>query len=433
MGISLGICGAGRFASAMAPLFAAHPLVDEVFVADLLRDRAEAFAGEVGASRVLASLEELCESDVDAVAIMTQRQLHGPQALLALEAGKHVYSAVPVGQTLDEVRAIVEAVERTGLVYMMGETSYYYPSAIYCRQRFQSGDFGEFVYGEGEYYHDMSHFYESFRRSGGADWKRVAGIPPMHYSTHSVAEVLSVTGARATSVSCMGFRDRHEDGVFGHGVNLWDNPFSNETAIMRTSDGGVMRINELRRIGWPRPVPGRSPSPLTSVQMSIYGTRACFEEQSDAQTWVTLDPEEVTDVTGLLECRDGPSEFHSGAVRGPPRRPAATGAGQAAQRAPGLSPVPCGRLHKGRGEQRPAAGPRMGGRQLLRARPCGASVRPSRRRADGGPVIRRAASSVGAPRSVRGLLLAKPERPRCRAARPDPSPSIGGCRVSPLK
>jgi predicted dehydrogenase len=52
-----------------------------------------------------------------------------------LRAGKHVYCAVPTGRTVDEVRDLVQAVEDTGLIYMMGETSYYYPSAIYCRQR----------------------------------------------------------------------------------------------------------------------------------------------------------------------------------------------------------------------------------------------------------------------------------------------------------
>lgn len=48
-----------------------------------------------GISRAFASLEELCESDVDAVVIFTQRWLHGPQALQARKAGKHAYSAVP--------------------------------------------------------------------------------------------------------------------------------------------------------------------------------------------------------------------------------------------------------------------------------------------------------------------------------------------------
>ena len=48
----------------------------------------------------------------------------------------------------------------------------------------------------------------------GENWKWSAGIPPMYYPTHSIGMVASVTGARAVSVSCLGWEDHHEDGIF---------------------------------------------------------------------------------------------------------------------------------------------------------------------------------------------------------------------------
>ena len=39
----------------------------------------------------------------DAVVIITQNWLHGPQAVHALRAGKHVYSAAPTGITVEEI------------------------------------------------------------------------------------------------------------------------------------------------------------------------------------------------------------------------------------------------------------------------------------------------------------------------------------------
>ena len=62
--------------------------------------------------------------------------------------------------------------------------------------------------------------------------------------------VLAVTGARMTSVSCLGFVDRSDDEVFREDVSLWRNRFSNQTALFRTSDGGMARVNEFRRIGF---------------------------------------------------------------------------------------------------------------------------------------------------------------------------------------
>ena len=293
-GMKIGICGAGRFGPHFARLFKAHPLVRELVVADLVCERAEQMAERLGVKRVMGSLDELCASDVDAIALFTQRQLHGPQAVQVLEAGKHLYSAVPMGMSLEEIGKIVETVERTGLLYMMGETSYYYPSALYCRKRFQRGDFGRFAYAEAQYLHDMDHFYASFQHSGGQEWKRVAGLPPMYYPTHTVSMILSVTGARATQVSCLGFTDQHEDAIFRAGNNRWDNTFSNETALMRTSDGGVMRVNEMRRVGW---------AGGNSVYMSFFGTDASFEENAISTCWVSKDlNRKPVDITRELTC-----------------------------------------------------------------------------------------------------------------------------------
>ncbi|MEX0778077.1 MAG: Gfo/Idh/MocA family oxidoreductase [Phycisphaeraceae bacterium] len=291
--MKIGICGAGRFARCFIPLFKAHPLVDEVVLADLLPERAAEYAQHNGIRRVMGSLDELCRSDVDAIAIFTQRQLHGPQAIQALDAGKHVYSAVPAAIRLDDLATLVQTVERTGLLYMTGETSYYYPSTLYCRKRFRAGDFGRFAYAQAQYLHDMDHFYNSYKHSGGPDWKRVAGLPPMYYPTHTMSMVLSVTGAKATQVSCLGMVDDHEDEVFRVGSNDYDNVFSNESALLRTNDGGVMRINEMRRVGW---------SGGNSVYMSFFGTDASFEENAMSTCWATKDRAQLRDLTKELTC-----------------------------------------------------------------------------------------------------------------------------------
>ena len=294
MGLKIGVCGTGLFAPSFIRLFQAHPSVDEVCIAELLPERRAEVASRFGV-RAFASLDELCHSDVDAIAIFTQRWMHGPQAVQALRAGKYVYSAVPAAITPEEMHELVETVERTGQTYMMGETSYYYPCTLYCRERFRRGDAGHFVYAEGEYLHDMSHgFYAAYQHSGGSEWKREASFPPMWYPSHSVSMVLSVTGAHMTHVSCLGYVDRSDDGVFREEISRWGNAYSNETALFRTSDGGMCRINEFRRVG----LTGGS-----SVRMSLYGTEGCYEEQSNARVWVTKDPAETTDLSEALACK----------------------------------------------------------------------------------------------------------------------------------
>jgi predicted dehydrogenase len=293
MTIKVGICGTGAFADGFIPLFKAHPLVSDVILCDLDRQKLTEKSRKFKITKTCSSLDELCQSDVDAIGIFTQNWKHGPQAVQALKSGKDVYSAVPCAHTLEEVKELVQTVEHTDRLYMVGETSYYSPEAIYCRQRFKNGDFGRIVYAEGEYFHDFDHgLYDVCKWRGGKDWKRTAGVPPMYYPTHSIAMIVSVTGAHMTQVSCLGFEDNHEDGLFRKGVNQWDNTFSNETALFRMSDGSICRINEFRRIGF---------TGQGERLGCINGTDATFELNELSSVWITKKAEETTDLTSLFK------------------------------------------------------------------------------------------------------------------------------------
>ena len=294
MCILVGICGVGSFSRCFIPLFKHHPDVEGVVLCDLDPAKLDSGCEEFDIAERSPSLDHLCAMDVDAIAIITQHHLHGPQAKQALDAGKHVYSAVPSAISLDEITDLVHSVEHTGLIYMIGETSYYYPCAIYCRQRFLQGDFGYIVYGEGEYYHDVSHgLYAVMQNRHGEDWQRYFGVPPMYYPTHSTSMIVSVTGAHATHVSGFGFVDRHEDDLFARHDNFWRNPFSNETMLCRMSDGSTARISEFRRIGHPG-----------TVGMSLYGTEGCYEEQVGGRMWSTARSADCEDLSERLACKD---------------------------------------------------------------------------------------------------------------------------------
>lgn len=278
--LRVGVIGGGQFSSSFIPLFQAHPFVDEVALVELDPERRARVASEFSIATTFASLSDFWQSDFDAVAIFTPRWTHAQIALEALANGRHVYTAVPMGLTSKEISDLVAAASTSGLTYFMAETSYYYPAVVFARQKFTSGELGRFVYGEGEYLHDMSHgFNEAYAANGGDNWKATASFPPMLYSTHSVSAVLSITGASATAVTCIGLKDTATDGIFDPEVSLWRNDQSNQIALFETSDGGVLRIAELRRVGT---------APLEpTVRMSIFGTEGSFEQQVGYASWAT--------------------------------------------------------------------------------------------------------------------------------------------------
>lgn len=291
MPFSLGIVGAGQFAGGFAELFRLHPGVSDVYVTDLLPERAEKLVATRGLTGTVASFEDMLASDVDAVALFTQRWTHGPLAVRALRAGKHVYSAVPMAVSEEEIAAIIEAVTATGLVYMMGETSHYNPATVYARQRIAEGGFGRLFYAEGDYVHDMDlGFYAAYQYSGGENWKATASYPPLLYPTHSIGGILGAWRTHATSVSAIGVRDERGDGVFDREVSQFDNDLSNATALFEVAGGGSFRTNEFRRVGYP--------SHIRESRFRFFGTEGSFEQLATVSLW--QDKEGVTDVSELL-------------------------------------------------------------------------------------------------------------------------------------
>lgn len=327
MGIKVGMCGVGSFSRHFIPLFKHHPLVDEVTLCDLDPRKLKEMSDKFEVPKTCPSLDELCQSDVDAIVIITQHHIHGPQAVQALKAGKHVYSAVPSAVTLDEITELVKTVEETGRIYMIGETSYYYPCTIFCRERFRKGDFGDIVYSEGEYLHDYEHgMYDIAKSRLGDKWQQYFAMPPMFYPTHSTSFAVSVTGAYATHVCGMGVLDQRdykhppkseterqyrEDNFYAREDNAWKNPFSNESMLCKMSDGSIMRINEFRRVGH-----------VGSCGMSMFGTDGSFEMQTAATgegyskkygIWTNKNVKDRLDVTDLLKC-DGVADSDIGGL-----------------------------------------------------------------------------------------------------------------------
>ncbi len=290
MGISLGLVGLGSFGRAFADLFRRHPAVDRIALCDREPERIARFARDPAFRNkfdprdAYPSLDRIVEADLDALVIITQPWLHAPQCIQAMEAGKHVYSAVPIScipdgdEILEWCDRLVETCRRTGRFYMLGETTYYHADTMFCRRQAAAGAFGDFVYAEGEYFHDVDascNLREVKRRrlagAAGKEWEERSrqyirrGIlsGPMHYPTHSTSGPVCVMNAHALSVTCHGYRNRTGDDYFA------DTAFSNETALFRMSNGASVRICEHREIGHPG-----------SETFRVFGTRGSYKEST---------------------------------------------------------------------------------------------------------------------------------------------------------
>jgi predicted dehydrogenase len=214
-------------------------------VSDLRPDRRRRLQEVYQCEKAYESLEKLILDDkVEAVAVFTGAPDHVRHVTACMNAGKHVICAVPAGLTLEELQLLKETKEKTGLRYMMAETSYYRWPCITARKLYEDGRFGDLVYTEAEYYHNMigdeakALFYYQDRPT----WRY--GYPPMLYPTHSTAFLVGVTRERLTEVYCLGWGDQAPELK----DNVYKNPLCNEAALYKTSGGNMFRCNVFWRI-----------------------------------------------------------------------------------------------------------------------------------------------------------------------------------------
>ncbi len=231
--IRVGLIGYGMSTFSAGFGFQNHPNVEIAAVSDLFPDRCAKLAERTGCKKTYPSGEELMKDEtIEAVFVATDPPSHASLAMLALKHGKHVASAVPaVWGSLEEAEMLFEAVKRSGLNYMMFETSCFRANNYAMRQIYNAGGFGKIVYAEGEYWHYTDHAYSSYN-----GWR--IGSPPQWYPTHSDAYYVGVTNGSFTEVSCIGVpsvMERYQN-------NKFNNPFGTEISFYRTSEGGSARM-----------------------------------------------------------------------------------------------------------------------------------------------------------------------------------------------
>ncbi|CAL1519056.1 Gfo/Idh/MocA family oxidoreductase [Chitinophaga sp. MM2321] len=230
--IRIGIIGGGFGAGFF---FHEHPNCIVEAVSDLRTDRRNLLMKVYKCSKSYESLEKLLKDPkIEAVFIATPAPDHARHVIASLNAGKHVLCAVPVAMTLEECADMRAAVQRTGLTYMMAETTMYRQGMLSAKQFYKEGKFGHIFSAAAEYNHpglEVLYF-----DNGKPTWRH--GLPPMHYPTHCTSFLVGLTGERLTEVSCMGWGD---DSPMLKG-NPYNNPFWNETAFFKTNKGNPFRV-----------------------------------------------------------------------------------------------------------------------------------------------------------------------------------------------
>ncbi|WP_108659153.1 Gfo/Idh/MocA family protein [Acuticoccus kandeliae] len=103
----------------------------------------------IAEDRAYTSYEEMAEKEaaredgIDVVSIVTPNHLHFAPAKAFLEAGIHVICDKPMTVSLEEAKALVALVRKTGLVFVLTQNYTGYPMVRHAREMVASGALGD--------------------------------------------------------------------------------------------------------------------------------------------------------------------------------------------------------------------------------------------------------------------------------------------------
>jgi predicted dehydrogenase len=137
----------GRSWAAVAHVPALRALTEDfeiVGVANTSFASAEAAARAVNLPRAFASVDEMVASpDVDIIAVTVKVPHHLAVVNAAIDAGKHVYCEWPLGNGLEEARAMALRARQRGVRGIIGTQAMFAPEVQYLRDLIAEGYVGE--------------------------------------------------------------------------------------------------------------------------------------------------------------------------------------------------------------------------------------------------------------------------------------------------
>jgi predicted dehydrogenase len=142
--VRIGVIGCGNQGSNHIRSLSDVSSAEIALVADVDRDRlAKAETNAGGAKGVADFRRILDDATIDAVTIATPDHWHTPVALLALEAGKHVYVEKPCSHNVRESQLLREAARKHGKVVVHGTQARSSPSIQQAMKLLRDGVIGD--------------------------------------------------------------------------------------------------------------------------------------------------------------------------------------------------------------------------------------------------------------------------------------------------
>jgi predicted dehydrogenase len=215
--LKVGIVGL-EFGAEFIPIYQRHPNAEMYAICQRTESRLNEVGDRFGIEVRYTDYDDmLADPSIDLIHINTPLQLHADQVVAALEAGKHVGCTIPMATSVEDCKRIVDAQRRTGLTYMMMETTVYSREFLFIQDLYRSGKLGKLQFLRASHHQDMTG-WPSY-------WD---GMPPMYNATHAIGPTLGLAHHQAEYVQALG-----SGSVFDRMKDNYGSPFAIESTHIK--------------------------------------------------------------------------------------------------------------------------------------------------------------------------------------------------------
>ncbi|MGV4796844.1 Gfo/Idh/MocA family protein [Rhizobium sp. F40D2] len=255
-------------------------------------------------------------ADIDVVDICTPNNVHAEIAIEASKAGKHIICEKPLARTVEEARAMAEAVKKAGVINMVAFNYRRTPAVALARKYIEEGRIGRILNFRGTYLQDWSadpnsplswRFQKKIAGSGTVGDIGTHVVDLAHYLVGPIAEVIALTSTynktrplQQGGVDKLGAAEKAADAERGE-VDVDDEVVS----MLKFVNGAIGSLEATRNAY------GRN----NFITLEIHGTKGSihfnYERRDELQVMFADDP---ADARGFRTVYTGPAHPYGGGL-----------------------------------------------------------------------------------------------------------------------
>jgi len=231
--LGVAIHGAGQVAYAHAASWLKNPHVAIVSVTSRRKESAQRLVDKFGLDCTVGDDfdQVLADERVDVVNLSGPNHVHTEQGIAAAGVGKHILIEKPMCLSMEENRALCDAVARAGVKSVVSFVLRWNPLVENLKALLAAGAIGELFYVEIDYWHGLSDWWSGF------EWARrldSGGSTMLTGGCHAVDAIRWLTGDEIVEVSAFA---NNVKGRFEYPANV--------VAALRFAKGAVGKTSAL--------------------------------------------------------------------------------------------------------------------------------------------------------------------------------------------